>query len=59
MLAGETIPAFTDDQLPLSTLWAGQPYTWRASDHERVLRIEVEDEGGNLAVREFIISIGN
>ncbi len=59
MLVGETIPAFTDDRLPLATLWASQPYTWQKSDHERVLRIEVEDEGGNLAVREFTMFVGN
>ena len=52
-LTGEAIPLFTNDQLPLAILWENQPYTLTASDHERVLRIEVEDEGGNLAVREF------
>ncbi|MEM9675896.1 MAG: DUF4625 domain-containing protein [Bacteroidota bacterium] len=57
MLTGENIPAFTNDQLPLATLWESQPYTLAASDHERVLRIEVEDEGGNLAVREFTVII--
>ena len=57
LLAGETIPAFTNDQLPLATLWASQPYTWQESDHEQVLRIEVEDEGGNLAVSEFKMAI--
>ncbi|MGB3852443.1 MAG: DUF4625 domain-containing protein [Tunicatimonas sp.] len=59
MLAGETMPTFTEDQLPLATLWASQPYTWQASDHERVLRIEVEDEGGNLAVSEYTIFVSN
>ncbi len=59
MLAGEIMPTFTDDQLPLATLWASQPYTWQASDHERVLRIEVEDEGGNLAVSEFTVFVSN
>lgn len=58
MLAGKDIPAFADDQLPLATLWEAQPYTLQESDHGRVLRIEVEDEGGNLAVREFTIVVG-
>ena len=57
MLAGEALPPFTDDRLPLATLWESQPYTLTANDHERVLRIEVEDEGGNLAVREFTVSV--
>ncbi len=57
MLAGEDVPAFTNDQLPLATLWESQPYTLRANDDKRVLRIEVEDEGGNLAVREFKLVI--
>ncbi len=57
MLAGEAIPAFTNNQLSLADLWESQPYTLTSSDHERVLRIEVEDEGGNLAVREFTVII--
>ena len=57
-LMGEAIPAFTNDRLPLATLWESRPYTLAASDHERVLRIEVEDEGGNLAVQEFMINVG-
>ena len=57
MLSGEALPPFTDDRLPLTTLWEGQPYVLTAGDHERVLRIEVEDEGGNLAVREYVILI--
>ncbi|MEO0333288.1 MAG: DUF4625 domain-containing protein, partial [Bacteroidota bacterium] len=57
MLNGEDIPTFNDDQLPLTILWENQPYTLAASDHERVLRIEVEDEGGNLAVREFSLLV--
>ncbi|WKN44149.1 DUF4625 domain-containing protein [Tunicatimonas pelagia] len=57
MLTGPDIPAFTNDQLLFTTLWEGQPYTLTAGDNERVLRIEVEDEGGNLAVREFTILI--
>ena len=56
-LSGEAIPPFTNDQLPLATLWERQPYTLAAGDHERVLRIEVEDEGGNLAVREYTMLI--
>ncbi len=57
MLTGQAIPTFTNDQLPLATLWKNQPYSLISSDHERVLRIEVEDEGGNLAVREFTVIV--
>jgi len=57
LLAGQDIPDFTNNQLPLATLWESQPYTLAASDHERILRIEVEDEGGNLAVREFTVLV--
>ena len=56
-LAGEDVPPFADDRLPLTTLWESQPYTLTADDHERILRVEVEDEGGNLAVREFTMRI--
>ena len=56
-LAGEALPPFTDDRLPLVTLWESRPYTLSAGDHERVLRIEVEDEGGNLAVREYTMLV--
>ena len=56
-LTGEALPAFTNDQLPLTTLWESRPYTLSAGDHEQVLRIEVEDEGGNLAVREFTMLV--
>jgi hypothetical protein len=57
LLAGEEIPDFTNNQLPLATLWENQPYMLTANDHERLLRIEVEDEGGNLAVREFTVLV--
>lgn len=57
LLAGDEIPDFTNNQLPLATLWENQPYALAASDHERILRIEVEDEGGNLAVREFTVLV--
>ncbi|MEM8965049.1 MAG: DUF4625 domain-containing protein [Bacteroidota bacterium] len=57
MLTGQDIPAFTSDQLSLATLWENQPYTLTAGDNERVLRIEVEDQGGNLAVREFTLLV--
>ncbi|MEM9832779.1 MAG: DUF4625 domain-containing protein [Bacteroidota bacterium] len=57
MLTGEALPAFTNDQLPIATLLESQPYALAADDHERVLRIEVEDEGGNLAVREFTMLV--
>ncbi|MEM6843508.1 MAG: DUF4625 domain-containing protein [Bacteroidota bacterium] len=57
MLTGEALPAFTNDQLPIATLLESQPYALTADDHERVLRIEVEDEGGNLAVREFTMLV--
>jgi hypothetical protein len=57
-LRGAAIPDFPGNQLPLPQLFAGDnAYTLSAQDNGMVLRLEVEDAGGNLAVREFTLNV--
>jgi hypothetical protein len=57
LLSGEPLPAFENDVLPLETLLGQIGHTLSANDDRRVLRIEVEDSGANLAVREIKLEV--
>ncbi len=54
-LTGLPLPEFPNDRLRFSDLLATKPNTVGPQHFGKVLRIEVEDSGGNLAVREFVI----
>lgn len=56
-LTGRTLPAFQNNMLMFNTLLAEVPYTLSEGDDHMTLRIEVEDEGGNLAIREFELEV--
>lgn len=57
LLSGEPIPAFEDDILPLETLLNQVSHEMSATEDRWALRIEVEDSGANLAVREIKLSV--
>lgn len=57
LLSGEPMPAFENNVLPLETLLGEIGYTISTDDDGRVLRIEVEDSGANLAVREIKLAV--
>ncbi len=54
-LGGAPIPAFSADRLAFATLFAQRPHTVTEAEDHKILRIEVEDTGGNLTIREFEI----
>lgn len=58
-LSGRTLPVFTNDQLDFNTLFADVPYTLSEEDDHMVLMIEIEDAGGNVAIREFELEVHN
>ncbi|MFP4096914.1 MAG: DUF4625 domain-containing protein [Cyclobacteriaceae bacterium] len=57
LLSGEPLPAFENNILSLETLLSQVNHNLSAADDGRVLRIEVEDSGANLAVREIKLEV--
>jgi hypothetical protein len=56
-LTGRSLPSFVNNQLDFSVIFADSPYTLDEDDDHMILRIEVEDAGGNLAIREFELEV--
>lgn len=54
---GQPMPAFTGDRLSLHDLFesAAAPFMVTEEVSHKVLRFEIEDEGGNMMIREFEI----
>lgn len=54
-VSGEPMPAFMNDRLSLDDLFETAPFMVTEEASHKVLRFEVEDEGGNMMIREFEI----
>lgn len=54
-MAGDALPAFASDRLSLDDLFETAPFMVTEEVSHKTLRFEIEDEGGNLMIREFEI----
>ncbi len=57
-LTGDPLPEATEDRIWMSQLVTGDnAYQVSEGDNHMILRLEIEDEGGNIAIREFELEV--